>query len=164
MNMVGFYGKTCPLQVTNVGVTVNGGQARSSRWSVSASGLSRRPDRMAIFMVSVLSIPVIYIMARTMLYRGCLVGAETCALHPAQVPHRRRGANRTGVRWIMPPSASADQRTDRYHSIVWRSPSSNDVLASKPKQALARATSRHRRGWPSGWEESQRISPAKPVR
>ena len=47
--------------------------------------------------------------------------------------------------------------------MVRRNPSSKEVLASKPKRVLALETSRHRRGWPSGLEGSQRISPGKPV-
>ena len=50
-----------------------------------------------------------------------------------------------------------------YHSMVCRRPSSNEVVAAKPNRSRARLVSSARRGWPSGFVGSQRISPVKPV-
>lgn len=47
-----------------------------------------------------------------------------------------------------------------HHSMVRFSPSSNETLASKPNNPLARETSRQRRGWPSGLVGSQTIRPS----
>ena len=59
--------------------------------------------------------------------------------------------------------SSALERCCAYQSIVRRRPSSNDVVAAKPKRSRARLVSSARRGWPSGLVASQRISPSKPV-
>src|ERR1035438_4860385 len=48
-----------------------------------------------------------------------------------------------------------------YHSTVLRRPSSNDVRAEKPISRRAFSTFKQRRGWPSGCDGSQRISPEK---
>ena len=59
--------------------------------------------------------------------------------------------------------ASASARWARYQSTVRRRPWAKSVRASNPKAAAARLGSTRRRGWPSGLEASQRISPSKPV-
>src|SRR5262245_65806648 len=51
----------------------------------------------------------------------------------------------------------------RYHSIVRPSPSSNDVLATKPNTVVARDVSSILRGCPSGFVASHTMRPLKPV-
>src|SRR5919201_135545 len=52
----------------------------------------------------------------------------------------------------------------RYHSTVFRKPSSNFVFAENPKASRARLTSRQRRGWPSGLVGSNTSRPLYPHR
>jgi hypothetical protein len=40
-----------------------------------------------------------------------------------------------------------------------RNPSSKGVVAVNPNRALALLVSKHRRGWPSGWDGFQIIDP-----
>ena len=55
------------------------------------------------------------------------------------------------------------RRACRYQFSVSRSPSSNVVRATNPNFSRAFVVSNARRGWPSGFDASQRISPRKPT-
>src|SRR5437773_631239 len=54
-------------------------------------------------------------------------------------------------------------RHAKYQAIVRSSPSDRDVEAVNPRIFLARLTSKHRRGCPSGWLRSKQILPRNPT-
>src|SRR4051812_11231191 len=67
----------------------------------------------------------------------------------------------THVEW---PEEGRLSRCCSYHAIVAARPCSKGVEAVKPNSALARDTSRQRRGWPSGLVLSQTTRPLKPAK
>jgi len=61
------------------------------------------------------------------------------------------------------PATAEPAAAPRYHAIVRASPSRRPVFARKPNSRSAREVSSQRRGWPSGLDVSQTISPEKPT-
>ena len=86
------------------------------------------------------------------------------ASYPSQgfthIPHNQLSQTHPGQH---PLGKSHARRICSYQRIVSRKPSSNRVLASKPKRSWARLVSNLRRGCPLGLLESHTISPSKPV-